>query len=1014
MSRDDKKKYNILLADVLVVILFFVSVVCAHYYWFMPGKILQFGDWGYRYSEYARDLFLEWGTWSSAFQFGANNITLFGYPIRGIFWSMLVRIGFGYEDALRFGIFIPVAVLGFVSPYIFAWQKTKNRFIAGVLAFFYSSIPYFLVTQTAHLPISFVFAASPLLLIFFEKAFVKKNLNWWIAFVMFFALCSAYEVRISFIVSLLLGFYYFVLIKEHKFDVIRCRQSLAALLIFLLLQSYWLLTILETGAGDYSKVADRGLFGNNLFDIFHSWTIAKWNWTGQGVDWSFNLMPVPIYLFAIPILVICGYISLIIYKKEKYSTLYFCLLILLGVLLTKQSAQPFSNLYLWVYDNVPGFNLFREASKLYLITAIGYFGILTLFLKQLLEQKRRIYLIFISCVLTVISIVNLTPFISQSIDAVFVSRNIPVEYLSLNKIINYDDREFFFRTLWVPRSSNWVLNGYLRPRVDFISVINGELSFFDDKKTSISKNEYTKQIASMLRYSLLNNTMDLSSVRYIGVPLQDKVNNDDFFMSYGGKENPNIRQWYIDELDKVSWLKKIDIGTKDLVIYENENYKPHVYAFRDLIELNSYTNLEEKYNFITNQLNKDFYFSINDQKTSSKPLDGASSLFESLEPQNLNIETKSISDTIQKIADKKTNLYINKDNENLRNNIFLNGEKISNGEVALKEGENIFEYKDPNFTFENVIENPSFENGTWKEKVGDCNNKDDNPILAMNLNGTEKTDGNQSLQLEATRHIACTSQKIPVKSQSTYLFSFDYQTPNAKTASYNIGFNDEDKTTISESIDIKDGNWNTFSKTIKVPEGADSMTLHIYARSIDEKTNIINRYDNFKLIEIPDLSDVYYLVSESEVKLEEPKEITFDLINPTKKLVHIKGATTPFYLAMSESYHPQWQAQMNNQKIQGAFDSWLPLAKPDRIGDEYHYKLNGFLNGWYVDTEKVCQNNGACTKNPDGTYDIEMVIEFFPQRWFYLGLLISGTTLISCLGYLTYDFIRRRKNSVNI
>ena len=36
------------------------------------------------------------------------------------------------------------------------------------------------------------------------------------------------------------------------------------------------------------------------------------------------------------------------------------------------------------------------------------------------------------------------------------------------------------------------------------------------------------------------------------------------------------------------------------------------------------------------------------------------------------------------------------------------------------------------------------------------------------------------------------------------------------------------------------------------------------------------------------------------------------------------------------------------------------------------------------------------------------VIEFFPQRWFYLGLLISGTTLLACLGYLGYDFFRRR------
>jgi hypothetical protein len=52
----------------------------------------------------------------------------------------------------------------------------------------------------------------------------------------------------------------------------------------------------------------------------------------------------------------------------------------------------------------------------------------------------------------------------------------------------------------------------------------------------------------------------------------------------------------------------------------------------------------------------------------------------------------------------------------------------------------------------------------------------------------------------------------------------------------------------------------------------------------------------------------------------------------------------------------------------------------------------------------------GCILNDDGSYDIEeMTIEFFPQRWFYLGLLISGTTLFGCLGYLGYAMLNKRK-----
>jgi len=61
---------------IYVFVLFFFAVVIAHYHWFSYGEILQFGDWGYRFLEYSKNLYLEWGAWSSAFQLGSPNVTL--------------------------------------------------------------------------------------------------------------------------------------------------------------------------------------------------------------------------------------------------------------------------------------------------------------------------------------------------------------------------------------------------------------------------------------------------------------------------------------------------------------------------------------------------------------------------------------------------------------------------------------------------------------------------------------------------------------------------------------------------------------------------------------------------------------------------------------------------------------------------------------------------------------------------------------------------------------------------
>jgi len=44
----------------------------------------------------------------------------------------------------------------------------------------------------------------------------------------------------------------------------------------------------------------------------------------------------------------------------------------------------------------------------------------------------------------------------------------------------------------------------------------------------------------------------------------------------------------------------------------------------------------------------------------------------------------------------------------------------------------------------------------------------------------------------------------------------------------------------------------------------------------------------------------------------------------------------------------------------------------------------------------------------DGAENYELIVEFWPQRLFYIGLFISGLTLVGCLGYLGYETIKKR------
>jgi len=102
--------------------------------------------------------------------------------------------------------------------------------------------------------------------------------------------------------------------------------------------------------------------------------------------------------------------------------------------------------------------------------------------------------------------------------------------------------------------------------------------------------------------------------------------------------------------------------------------------------------------------------------------------------------------------------------------------------------------------------------------------------------------------------------------------------------------------------------------------------------------------------------------------------LTYQKINSTKYKINFKNIEEPFVLSFAESYDPLWAIKVDNKEI-----APVPL----------YSVINGFLI------------------NKTGNF--EAIIEYKPQRWFYLGLIVSGTTLIFCLGYLIFDWQRRKK-----
>jgi len=94
-----------------------------------------------------------------------------------------------------------------------------------------------------------------------------------------------------------------------------------------------------------------------------------------------------------------------------------------------------------------------------------------------------------------------------------------------------------------------------------------------------------------------------------------------------------------------------------------------------------------------------------------------------------------------------------------------------------------------------------------------------------------------------------------------------------------------------------------------------------------------------------------------------------------------------------EPYHQYWNLYLKGNNI-----------------DENQNIVYEYANQWTIDPEYIKANfdKSYYKENSDGSIDIELTLYFKPQSYFYLGIIISGTTLILCLGYLGYAFYRKR------
>ncbi len=117
-------------------------------------------------------------------------------------------------------------------------------------------------------------------------------------------------------------------------------------------------------------------------------------------------------------------------------------------------------------------------------------------------------------------------------------------------------------------------------------------------------------------------------------------------------------------------------------------------------------------------------------------------------------------------------------------------------------------------------------------------------------------------------------------------------------------------------------------------------------------------------------------------------EVNYKRINPTKYIIKVKDNMDPFYLVFLESYDPRWQALL---QVKDKKDSGLKGLSSRKLKD--HIVINSYANGWYVDLSKYTDLQSNKDSNLS-RQDIEIVLDYKPQKIFNIALIISFTTVV--------------------
>jgi len=480
----------------------------------MNNWYLASGDFGFFWPAQIRSLSWLPQVYQTDIGFGWSQLMVMwlAYPYT-VLLKILDLFGLSWWGTEKL-VWLSVFIIGAYSSYCLANYILKSRVSSYTASFIYIANTYFLLLFGGRqLGVALAYSLSPLVLLkfiqFIDECIELRVMSYElrkkiIVNGLWLSLLVCFDLRLAYLVLGAVVIYAVVrMIHEYGQKTVNNKQGVLSahcllsilgtiaipLLIATVVHLFWILPLIMVRGGfaigeDLSNVGMLRFL--SVADFSHALSLLAPNWPENLFGKVYFLQPefLALPLFAFGALLLTGQKT----ENNKRDALsaycllsirYFALFSLLGVFLAKGANPPFGGVYVWLFEHLPGFVMFRDPTKFYLFIAIGYSILIPYTLSQLTNLVIRVrsyelrvkildnkilrnslcvicYLLFVGFWLFTIRAV----FVGQA-RSIFRPLELTHEYVELKDLLVSDKEPY--RTLWIPSMDKFVYSSDTHP-----------------------------------------------------------------------------------------------------------------------------------------------------------------------------------------------------------------------------------------------------------------------------------------------------------------------------------------------------------------------------------------------------------------------------------------------------------------------------------------------------------------------------------------------------------------------